>query len=404
MCAIHDFRHPPSTRARPYNDRVKPDTWLTAAGFVTWVASGVPAALAIADGRMSVARAAAWVVAYAAFGIAFGLACAGRRRWLRLLLAVQAAAGLAIVAAARDGLGGVTLVVVAAQLIGPFPPRVAAAWVAVQTAVLVVIFGRIAGASTALTLGSAFLGFQIFALATAALATRERAAREELALANAELMATRSLLAENSRVAERLRISRDLHDTLGHHLTALSLQLEVASRLTSGAAAERVDEAHAITRLLLGDVRDVVSRFRDTSRFNIAEAVRALTESAATLEIHVQVPDGLDVGDPLQAHAILRCVQEIITNTARHAAAAHLWIAIERQPGGIALTARDDGRGADIVAWGNGLRGMRERFEELSGRVEFSSAAGRGFEVHAFMPGEYAERRGPFGSAAETTT
>jgi len=42
--------------------------------------------------------------------------------------------------------------------------------------------------------------------------------------------------------------------------------------------------------------------------------------------------------------------------------------------------------GADVVTWGNGLRGMRERFEEYSGRVEFSSAKGRGFEVRAFMP------------------
>ena len=79
-------------------------------------------------------------------------------------------------------------------------------------------------------------------------------------------------------------------------------------------------------------------------------------------------------------------MQEIITNTARHAAARHLWIAIEQQADGIAVTAHDDGRGTDVVTWGNGLRGMRERFEEYSGRVEFSSAEGRGFEVRAFMP------------------
>jgi signal transduction histidine kinase len=385
---------------------VTPDRWLIAAGFVTWLASGVPAVLAIADGRMSAARAAAWVIAYAAFGIAFGLSCFERRPGTRLRLAVQAVAGLAMVATARDGLSAATLVVVAAQLIGPFPPRAAIAWVAVQTVMLVVIFGRIAGASTALTGGGAFLGFQIFALATAALGMRERAARDELALANAELLATRSLLAENSRVAERLRISRDLHDTLGHHLTALSLQLEVASRLASGPAADRVHEAHAITRLLLSDVRDAVSRLRETSRFSLAEAVRALAETAATPEIHVQVPDDIDVDDPLQAHAILRCVQEIITNTARHASARHLWITIERQAGGVALTARDDGRGADVVAWGNGLRGMRERFEEHSGRVEFSSVAGRGFEVRAFMPRESPEDealRESFGSAEPTS-
>ncbi len=51
-----------------------------------------------------------------------------------------------------------------------------------------------------------------------------------LALANAELSASRELLAENSRAAERLRISRDIHDALGHHLAALSIQLDVASR------------------------------------------------------------------------------------------------------------------------------------------------------------------------------
>ena len=225
-------------------------------------------------------------------------------------------------------------------------------------------------------------------IATATLALRERAAREELTRANAELIATRSLLAENSRVAERLRISRDLHDTLGHHLTALSLQLEVASRLASGPAADRVHEAHAITRLLLSDVRDVVSRLRESSRFDLAEAIRTLAGSAATLDVHLDVPDEVAVDDPLQAHAILRCVQEIITNTSRHAAARNLWIAIERRDDGIALTARDDGRGADVVAWGNGLRGMRERFEECSGRMELSSAAGRGFEVRAFLPRE----------------
>ena len=96
--------------------------------------------------------------------------------------------------------------------------------------------------------------------------------------------------------------------------------------------------------------------------------------------------DAIVIDDPLQAHAILRCVQEIITNTARHAAARRLWIAIERRADGIAVTARDDGRGANVVTWGNGLRGMRERFEEYSGRVEFSSAEGRGFEVRACMP------------------
>ena len=98
------------------------------------------------------------------------------------------------------------------------------------------------------------------------------------------------------------------------------------------------------------------------------------------------MPESVDVDDAAQAHALLRCVQEIITNTARHAAARNLWIRVERRPDGIAIHARDDGRGAAEVTWGNGLKGMRERFEEHAGRVEITSAAGRGFEVHGFMP------------------
>ena len=83
---------------------------------------------------------------------------------------------------------------------------------------------------------------------------------------------------------------------------------------------------------------------------------------------------------------LVRCVQEIITNTARHASAANLWITITQRADGIDLQARDDGRGSSELHWGNGLRGMRERFEELSGTVDFSSKVGAGFRVDAFVP------------------
>jgi signal transduction histidine kinase len=104
------------------------------------------------------------------------------------------------------------------------------------------------------------------------------------------------------------------------------------------------------------------------------------------VKIHLDMPDRLDLDDSAQAHALLRCVQEIITNTARHALAQNLWIAIVQRPDGIDLNARDDGRGSPDVRWGNGLRGMRERFEEYAGRIDFTSTAGHGFEVRGFMP------------------
>src|SRR5215510_1126500 len=372
-----------------------PTHWLTAAGFVTWVDSGLPTALAIADARITGMAAVAWVIAFGAFGVAFGAVCFlpnGGTRRERALVLVQSVAGAVMVAVTHDGIAGATMVVAASQLPRLVSAAVAAAWVGAQTAVIVGRFWSMNGPVSGFIVGGAYLGFQMFAMATSTLALRDRTAREALARTNAELLATRALLAEDSRVAERLRISRDLHDSLGHHLTALSLQLEVASRLASGAAADRVAEAHAITRLLLGDVRDVVSQLRDRDPADFGAAVRTLAAAAVQPQVHVQIDEGLAIDDPVQKHALLRCVQEITTNAMRHADARNLWITIERRDGGIALTARDDGRGVEIVTFGHGLRGMRERFEELAGHVEFSSKPGDGFHVTAFMPADASHR------------
>ena len=369
---------------------MRADLWLQVAGYVTWLVSGIPMLTSVARGTVPARVAIAWAGAYVAFGVAFGISCRVHGRGglgaRRLLLAIQAASGLVMVQMTTDGLAAGTLVVVAAQLLDAFTTRAAITWIVVQTVLLMASFWTKFGLLPAVTIGGAFAGFETFALATASLAHSERLAREDLSRANAELVAARSLLAEDSRVAERLRISRDLHDAIGHHLTALSLQLEVASRLSSGPAAAHVEQAHAVTRLLLSDVRDVVSRLRDTSRVNLAEAIRTLTAGTSSLDIHLDLPDPLELDDPAQAHALLRCVQEIITNAVRHAGARNLWIRIERRDEGIDLHARDDGRGVADLKWGNGLSGMRERFEEHAGRVEFNPGDGRGFEIHGFMP------------------
>ena len=194
-------------------------------------------------------------------------------------------------------------------------------------------------------------------------------------------------MAESSRAAERLRISRDLHDTLGHHLTALSLQLDVASHLSEGKAVAHVRQAHALTRLLLADVRDVVGQLRESSRFDLAKAVRTLVaEPSGRLAIHLEAPDTIPVDDDAHAHALLRCVQEIVTNATRHSDARNLWLTIAPGSDGVTVHGRDDGRGAAHVAWGHGLTGMRERFEAQAGHVEVRTSAGRGFEVHGFLP------------------
>ena len=372
---------------------MRPERWLQLAGFGTWAAATIPAVAALLDGRLTGERWLAWGLASLAFLLAFSGICwssvVRQRRIVAIgLLLLQSISALIMVRSSHDSVvAAALLVVVAGQLLPIFDTARAAAWIVAQTLALIAVFGSFGNLLPAVTYGSAFGGFQFFALGSAALVERERRARETLASVNGELQATRALMVENERVAERLRISRDLHDTLGHHLTALSLQLEVASRLTEGRAMEHVTQAHALARLLLADVRDVVGQLRESSRFDLVRAVRALADqSSGDLNIHVDAPSVIAIDDDAQAHAILRCLQEVVTNARRHAKAGNLWLTITSDAVGIAVHGRDDGRGAATVSYGHGLTGMRERFEALSGRLELTTRVGGGFEVHGFMP------------------
>jgi signal transduction histidine kinase len=403
--------------------------WLNVAALATWLICTAPQLATIARGQFTGRAAILWMAAYVLYGGALILFLGIGRIRPRLgyyaplvLVGLQMVTALAIIMLPLvDGQSTYStpalLVIIAAELPYLAPPSTAAPpavahvtltpkwiWALLATLVLTnvaLLYAIDRSWTEALTFGLSMGGFMLFAAASSFLVRSEAAARNQLAAANAELVGTRALLAETSRAEERLRISRDLHDTLGHHLTALSLQLDVASRLSEGEAADHIRQAHAITRLLLGDVRDVVSRLRERGQLDLAQAIRSLAGPADaahrarpaepghddSIAIHLDLPETLAVDDVSRAEILLRCVQEIITNTIRHAQARNLWIRLEARSDGIAVHARDDGRGADVVACGNGLTGMRERFEMFAGHVEFSAERGTGFEVRGFLPG-----------------
>lgn len=387
----HDFWHIPRRRALDTIAAVRVNGTFNVAAFAGWMACNVPGLIDLAVGRVTGARAMAWSAAFLVFGIAY----AGYLRSPTVfrspralpLVVTQAIAGFTMVAAAvgmTKYLCGISLTIVAGELPLLVAPRLAWTWSVIQSVVLAAMFWRHFGWVGGVSGGGAFAGFHLFAVAQGLLKRSEREARDELAMINAELRATRVLLAEASRSSERLRISRDLHDALGHHLTALSIQLDVAARRVDGEAAADLREAHAITRLLLSDVRSVVSELRQSSRIDLMTALRPLMQYTRSMSLHLDGPDALVI-DGEAAQAVMRSVQEIITNAARHSGASNLWITLGYEAGRIDLHARDDGRGASGVHSGHGLTGMRERFEEHGGAVEFTTAPGRGFEIHGFL-------------------
>lgn len=357
---------------------------LIAVGVLTWTIVAIPHVTWMArSDELLTPRGLAFIACLVAFLLCFWLAtrawCSGAG--LHALIATQAGLALTLVALQPRGFLPVLLVVVAGQL-GDLRPRAAMAWVVAQTLVLALIAPKDQeGMLSAL----AYFAFQLFSSFTARIAHEERDAKQALAEANAELRVATGLLEISSRAEERLRIARDLHDLIGHHLTALSLNLEVASHLADGAAREHIEKSKALTKLLLADVRDVVSRLRENEPVDLAASLRSLGDVVAVPAIQVDAND-VAVMNPAVAETALRAAQEIVTNAVRHSGARNLWLKVANVDHALAIDARDDGIGTDRVQFGNGLTGMRERVAHAGGTLEVQSMRGRGFEVHIRLP------------------
>ncbi len=364
-----------------------PNRLLLAAGLVTWAMAGVPT-LSRGAGAQPHWVFALWCVAFVAFAVAF---CAvvfsvrGGRRDVALL-GVETLAALICIAFGSGGAVGFTgilLAVVGGQLPFALRLRTATIWVLAQSLALAALFS-FSGDGQWLTIGG-YAGFQLFALGAGHVARRESDARRELAATHAELVAAQALLAESARERERSRISRELHDSAGHHLTALSLQLELAKNSEGQQAKDAVVKARAIAGELLGEVRDTVRTLRETRQVELGPALQALARAASGIEISIRVEPNMQL-DPDTAHALFRCAQEAITNALRHSSAQHLSLELRELDGAAVLTARDDGRGAGRLEPGSGLSGLRERLELLGGDVQLETAPGQGFSLVATAP------------------
>ena len=297
------------------------------------------------------------------------------------------------------GFGGVPLVITAASAGLLLPLSGAMGLVAVQSAVMLAIGYRVEQES-GLVAAVFYLGLQVFAVMTGQIARRESAAREriaevherlrtahaDLARTHAELEAAQARLAETSRTEERLRISRDLHDLVGHQLSALALNLEVASHVVDGPATESVERSRLIAKDLLRDVRRVVSRLRDETP-DVRAAIDGVAAHLPRPAVHADVPESLVVPSGAVRDAVVRSIQEALTNSVRHSDADNVWVRVRQTETGLDIEVRDDGRGALALTPGNGLTGMRERVEALGGAVSVDGTEGTdGFRVAITVP------------------
>ena len=306
---------------------------------------------------------------------------------LRLLTILQIPAVLLAFCGLDDfSNGGAALMIfIAGQLAMVYPPRQTALILVGANAPLALLLVERRGLH-ALSDLMGFLAFQAFAALSTAYVRKAEATSDHLMRVNGELLATRRLLQESARGEERLRLSRDLHDVVGHKLTALKLQLRLLSRQSPPDDPASLAECGRLADELLADVRGVVSALRVHDGIDLGQALAALAPALPHPRVRLDLAPDARAAGLEQAQTLLRCAQEGLTNALRHGDADEIVIRLAPAPGGIALSVEDDGRAQQIPLPGNGLRGMQERLEALGGRLDLELARGGGLHLKAWLP------------------
>jgi signal transduction histidine kinase len=220
-----------------------------------------------------------------------------------------------------------------------------------------------------------------------------REAHRELEEAHQQLRAYAEQVEELATTKERNRLARDIHDSLGHYLTIINVQLEKAltfRELTPQEADQAVRDAKRLASEALQDVRRSVSTLREMQEtFAFTPAVTDLVERLHNSQLSIELSiEGSEDGYSKQALMTLyRAVQEGLTNIQKHAGATSVQVETQFGDAFATLCLRDNGRGFEPETLATlrpgregsyGLQGVRERLEMVGGSLQMESRPGEG--------------------------
>jgi signal transduction histidine kinase len=197
-----------------------------------------------------------------------------------------------------------------------------------------------------------------------------------------------------TEIRERNRIARDIHDTVGHNMTALLVQLQLTQELFKQGSlqAERtLQTCTELARSSLQEIRLSVRTLKEEGAedYTLVSVIRTILEEfakATGVEISFQLK-GDPMVIPVSLHpTIARAVQESLTNAKRHGGAKACEVHLECTDQKVVITISDDGKGTEHVVPGFGLINMKERIEEHGGAIAFTSKEGHGFQIQAEFP------------------
>ncbi len=293
----------------------------------------------------------------------------------KIFIACQIVLVLFLIHGDKYRITAILLVLVATQLPAILPRKKALlVMLAISIAHFVVVFNG--GFFSSFLHVLIFFMLQIFGFSTIEIMLREERAKEELSAINQELLATRFMLKSSSQKQERLRISRDLHDVIGHQLTALSLNLEVAKHKVPEEFKPLLDDNLQLAKTLLADVRHVVKEMRDEEQFDLSVNLNNLVSQLPDCQLIIQSP--LNINSLRLKQQLMFCLQEGISNALRHGKATKLILANKEVEGSLVIELIDNGvsfKTSKPFDFGSGLKGMEERLTDFNGTVQLISSS-----------------------------
>lgn len=234
------------------------------------------------------------------------------------------------------------------------------------------------------------ISFLIIGFIITRLMTAQRKQRRALAEANRNLVQYAATVEQLTTSRERNRLSRELHDTLAHTLSALVVQIDAVIAVWEpipAKAKEMLEQMLETSRRGLDETRRALRDLRAAplEELGFALAIRSMAEDFAArhgISLEVDVPEEINRLSPEIEHGFYRVTQEALENVLQHAGAQQVQVKLEREDGALILIVADNGRGfeADSLASERqlGLQGMYERAEMIGASLDVNSEMGRG--------------------------
>lgn len=216
---------------------------------------------------------------------------------------------------------------------------------------------------------------------------------EKLQLANIKLQQYTLEVEELTASKERTRMAQELHDSVGHSLMALIMNLEFARKICDtqpDKVKEVLTKSEDIAKTSISSLREVVNLFkedREIKHFN--DAIEGIIDNFHMLnniKINFNTDKNLDDLNSIIKNSMYKTIKESITNSIKHGKATEININVIREKKGIRLTLTNNGIGCNKIIKSNGLTGIENRITSLNGTIKYFSINNLGFGIYIFIP------------------